>query len=896
VRGLAGFDRIFAVKCLHRARGSQVNLADPFIKTARRLAGINDPRVARVLDADVIDGLAVAVTEFVHGLDLDRFRECAQFAGVLATGSDEAADKWQKIVAYIGAEVAGGLAVMHALVPPLVHVGLSPRNIVATARGGIKILDAGLAHAANPGADPSTKRSSAYAAPAVAVSEPNPSADMRALGAILFELATGELPAQGSASAMARRALDALWPSMADFIAGLLSEDPALRPTANEAAQILADYWAEIPDASMVTEIAGLVRNFSAFVADASLQTTAPPILQEPKPEAKREPPASPPRAEVFSIAPPAPPPAAPSPPDPEPLARLAPSASFSEEVTVARPSGSYAAALFQAAPTDCDIPPFEEPPTEPIEPLLAELGPPPGRTTATAYPAVEDLRSPPADEQAPPAFEPQPLFASPPASEPVAFSESAPASPSNPIPEVADWGAQALAALGDQAGVSIASLASPPPAANALWQQAPPPPVNDPTIEEAFAFTSPPPPTDVPMPVAEATFEAEGDLSQEATEVPVAGNPLLEDELVDDAQDGGIAADPAEPIVPEAEFALTSPPAQATEEPALPSATAFEEEEVVQAEWAPPRLAHAMPAPQEDDGRHPADRRAAGSSLDSAADDMFEILAGSGRKKRIAVGIVVFALVGGSLAGALTALGVFGERHRPPVSKKLAEPAGKTSEPARSPHAPAKPAGPVAQPAPVARPAVQVASASSPTAKAALPSRAAKTEGKPSASPAAAGKPMVAEKPVASGSATIAVSVTSKPAGAAVWIDGQERGTTPCTVKLARGTARLTLIRAGYLSHTSTFDIGEGKTVDTTLQAVAPPLEGDARFRAECKTVGKLPIVVDGRETGILCPYSRLRVDPGPHSIGVLVPATGKVHAKEITLSAGVRSVVFGD
>jgi hypothetical protein len=105
-----------------------------------------------------------------------------------------------------------------------------------------------------------------------------------------------------------------------------------------------------------------------------------------------------------------------------------------------------------------------------------------------------------------------------------------------------------------------------------------------------------------------------------------------------------------------------------------------------------------------------------------------------------------------------------------------------------------------------------------------------------------------------------------------------------------------VTLVRPGYLSHSSAFEADEGKAIEKTLETVAPPLEGEARFRAECKTQGKLPIVVDGRETGILCPNSKLRVDPGPHSIGVLVPATGKVHAKEITLSAGVRSIVFGD
>ena len=72
--------------------------------------------------------------------------------------------------------------------------------------------------------------------------------------------------------------------------------------------------------------------------------------------------------------------------------------------------------------------------------------------------------------------------------------------------------------------------------------------------------------------------------------------------------------------------------------------------------------------------------------------------------------------------------------------------------------------------------------------------------------------------------------------------------------------------------------------------------MTGEARFRAECKTTGKLPVVVDGKETGILCPFSKMRVEPGTHTIGLFVPATGKVHQKEVTLRPGVRSIVFGD
>jgi len=164
-----------------------------------------------------------------------------------------------------------------------------------------------------------------------------------------------------------------------------------------------------------------------------------------------------------------------------------------------------------------------------------------------------------------------------------------------------------------------------------------------------------------------------------------------------------------------------------------------------------------------------------------------------------------------------------------------------------------------------------------------------------PAPAPAVPARAVAVSKP-AGGLSSISVPIASEPDGAMVWIDGEERGKTPCTVKLKPGSARLALVHAGYLSSQSSIDVREDAKVDATLKPVSPPTEGDARFRAECKTEGKLPIVVDGKETGILCPYSKMRVEPGSHTIGVLVPSTGKVHDKEITLSAGVRSINFGD
>ena len=846
VRGLAGFDRIFAVKCLRRGRGGPINLSDPFIKTAKRTASINDPRVARVLDADAIDGVAIAVTEFVHGLDLDRFREWAHVSGVLATGVEEAAEKWQKIVAYVGAEVAGGLAAIHALSPPLIHGGLCPRNIIATARGGIKLLDVGLRQSVQNPDEQVSPRALAYAAPEPSSTEPSPKSDMRALGVVLFELATGELPPSGAGSLAARKILDALWPSMADFVAGLLVEDPALRPSAAEAAKILGDFWSEIPDASMVAEVAVMVRNFSGFVADSTAPHTPHPLPAEPSREEAAA------RTPVISVPPPA---------------SHASSASGSflavgDVPTRVMPSGSYASALFQAVPTDASIPNFTEGQLEMDRPADAR---------APSAEKVEDMGGPPAIER-PASLEPQKdnaLTLLPAPEESLGQETSV---DSVPIPELAEWGAQALAALGDQAGVAILPLALAPELAGVGFtlDDSPPPSVSDPAIEEAFAFVPQPPLAEIDQSPAKIPLDA-GKVSQlKHTLMMTAAHQPLEDDLIDDPHEpDAIMADAFEaPVAPfeapletsSAETAGASLGNQVVESQALEATAFVAEEKTGGEEWAAPRLAHAMASPEADQVRGPTTRTARKSATDPATvagpDERAPV--GPSRAKRVAILMALIAGLGGAVAAALVTVG--------PIGKKSASPALPSQPPRASnilpPPVPAAAAPDKAVPA---------------TVKVPVPSA-------------------VAPVPAVSNSSAIVLPIASKPDGAMVWIDGEERGKTPCTVKLKAGSVRLVLVHEGYLASQSAIDVRDGAKVDVTLKAVEPPMDGEARFRAECKTQGKLPIVVDGKETGILCPYSKMRVEPGTHTIGVLAPATGKIHEKEITLPAGVRSINFGD
>jgi hypothetical protein len=827
VRGLAGFDRIFAVKCLRRGRGGPINLTDPFVKTAKRTASINDARVARVLDADVVDGVAIAVTEFVHGLDLDRFREWAQVSGVLATGVDENADKWQKIVAYVGAEVAGGLAALHALTPPLVHGGLCPRNIIATARGGIKVLDVGLRQSVQSPDEPVSPRAFVYAGADASSAEPSPSRDMRALGVVLFELATGELPPMGAGSTDARKILDALWPSMADFVAGLLAEDPALRPSAMEAAKVLSDFWSEIPDASMIAEMAVMVRNFSGFVAESNPAHTPPPLPVEPEQEDA----APVVQATVLAVPPPA---------------SHAPSASESfldarDDPTQAMPSGSYAGASISSFAEELLV--EDEPPPIRIEPepAMASGQPPPPAETLGGRTTVDPV----------------------------------------PIPELEEWGAQALAALGDQAGVAISPLPPPPELASAGFvpDEPPPSPTSDPIIEEAFAFLPPPPHAEITAPAPTRNPSAAGIPSQSKhtllmSSVRQPPKDALEDDLIDESHgENAIVTNafeaPATPIDPPAESTSESgsaPPADKAGEAQPLEATAFvAEEDASEKEWTPPRLAHAMSAPEADQIRGPQTRTARRSDSDAATHDSKDEggKVAPSRTRRIAVLVAAMAGLSGAVTTAVLTLRPVARRNH-----QLELPALPRTAKASVP--PAVSAAPPAQ------------------EKAVVPAAAAPT------ATVAPSPPVVGKK--AASSSLVSLPIASNPNGAMVWIDGEERGKTPCTVKLKPGSARLVLVREGHLASQLAIEVSDGAKIDATLKPVEPPMAGEARFRAECKTQGKLPIVVDGKETGILCPYSKMRIDPGPHTVGVLVPATGKVHDKEITLSAGVRSINFGD
>jgi len=500
------------------------------------------------------------------------------------------------------------------------------------------------------------------------------------------------------------------------------------------------------------------------------------------------------------------------------------------------------------------------------------------------------------------------------------------------PVAEAADWGAQALVSLGTQAGVRIPTGV---PSTNAPGEPADPgvsgigPPLGHGATED-FAFAPPPVSTNqwsTSQPPSQGEARAP---TQAMGFAPPPDDGSLEDQLVEDEQDssqyaGGMDSEALSQ--PDGVFREIVPPpeegmgqfANRDQEPVL-EATAFSVVGEQEGESAPHHASQEVPQTGVH-ARRPARPRSAlrsHSNVEDGSSDEESWRPSMSRRKKIIIVMLVAAGLGAAAASLLIALTEKSPaRHRPPVvakrvTKKVGSSVARAGNPAESatPKNAALPGklAPAAEAAGARKPAV--ADKAVGAGKSAENSGAAQklAIGKTAASvkPAVAVKAAAAAKPGGLGpvpvpsavvpGGAIRVTVASQPAGAAVWIDGQERGTTPCMVDLKPGPARVVLVRAGHLSSQSTLEVREGAKIDKTLTPVEPPMTGDARFRAECKTQGKLPIVVDGKETGILCPFSKMRVDPGTHKIGLFIPATGKIHTKEVILFAGVRSIVFGD
>ncbi|MFE0425446.1 serine/threonine-protein kinase [Streptomyces sp. NPDC058953] len=241
-------DRRVAVKLLrpdHMTQGTDADeMRRRFVRECRVTAQVTHPGLVTVHDAGSAGDDLYLVMQYVEGADLaDHFAEHEPYP-------------WQWTVA-VAAQLCAVLAAVHAV--PIVHRDLKPRNVMVKPDGTVTVLDLGVASVIDTDTTRLTHTGSPIGSPAYMAPEQamggavGPYTDLYALGVLMHELLSGNVPFAGSTAlgVLHRHLYEAPLPvrrirpdvpePLEALVLTLLAKDPQHRPTgAQEVYETLA--------------------------------------------------------------------------------------------------------------------------------------------------------------------------------------------------------------------------------------------------------------------------------------------------------------------------------------------------------------------------------------------------------------------------------------------------------------------------------------------------------------------------------------------------------------------------------------------------------------------------------------------------------------------------------
>ena len=249
-------DRTVAVKILHEQFKRDSEFIQKFHREAQAAAKLSHPNIVNIYDVGVMGDDHYIVMEYVPGSTLkDRIKQEGHL-------SVDAALRVAK-------DIASALA--HAHANNLVHCDIKPHNILMMPDGSAKVADFGIARAVTESTMTYTGNvvgSVHYFSPEQAKGTMiTPRSDVYALGVVLYEMLTGQLPFTGETPVSiamkhlqeqprsVRQLDESIPPVVEAIVARAMQKDANMRPSSSElmqditqAQQMLGGYSAGVVD------------------------------------------------------------------------------------------------------------------------------------------------------------------------------------------------------------------------------------------------------------------------------------------------------------------------------------------------------------------------------------------------------------------------------------------------------------------------------------------------------------------------------------------------------------------------------------------------------------------------------------------------------------------------